>query len=1221
MPSSTKRFQPALSLSLANVSHVLFASPCSRICSILISPVDGSRNREAGFGYVRTVVLLLTFLGSLATAVAQSTTPLSINPTQENGYKPFGSFRFDKFDSVNLMNLQLDVHIPLATYPQRGGKLTLGFELSYVSGSVDFTQRGNNNPNDPPIYENTGTVPGFYVRPLFGAYLAAGDYPGQTALNIVSPVDGNHYSVVSPSSSGSTFYAIDSSGWMANTNDSRCPQYAPISVVSSDGIINCGSWNSEFQSTAPNYAPMVMMDTNGNTILNNNTFVTESNPPTYALRSGPGGTLTDTIGRTIPLPPFLPNGVGLFSPNSQFTTSSYCTGPLPTLGAVVWNVPGEAGSSLPYTFCASGGNRQGHLIVCLDPSGVYAYADATTVSGCPNGSPGPGEVATSSTPATLQSLVLPNNAAWTFQYDPMYQDVTSITTPYGETVTYTWTDFSVQQGNCSEYAQYWQFARAIASRTVDTNDGTGPHTWTYTQIPSTAANGGGVGGPSYGVQVTNPDGSYEIHTFQDLQTVGESCSYYETSTQFYSPTGKLLEQKANTYNTLPAPSGYGGGFGVSSLSPVLTSTVTTLDNGQQSTTQENYDAGVSVYFGSSGGAYSSPATVRIGDVVAKRTYDYGNGAPGTLLSAVDTTYVWQQQPSYLSAGLTKLAASTCVALAGLTSCTGSPSDSSSYSTFGYDQSGSPQGTLGNATSVNRWLNSTNQTLTTSAVYNSQGMPTETVDANGAATSLIYDATGMFLRESVQPVTNGVNHNEFYSFDGTTGLLSSHTDQNGSGPSDPAHTTVFTYDNVGRLETLRSPDGGGESISYTDTVSPSALVTTLTGGSTGPIVRKVIYDGEGRVLQAQTLSDPQGTDYIDTTYDSMGRVASVSNPYRTKGEPTYGLTSYGYDGLGRKTIQSQPDGASLHWGYTGNATLNTDENGNVTSRVSDAFGRLTTVVEAAGQTTTYSYDVLGNLKTVIQNGILGSGDVVRSRTFFYDSLSRLVRATNPETGTISYCTVSGGMCLNGYDNNGNLLSKTDARGVVTTFSYDALNRLVAKHAGGTQPGAGGLASCFLYDANSAASTANAVSRLVAEWTQSGSCPQGATSVPATGVLTSKVITAYDSMGRVLTQQTCALNSCTSAHPQIYSYDQAGHLTGYTDAIGANSFTQSYDAAGRLLGLTSSQSTTNPPAALFSVTQYGAVGWTGATMGGALTLSQNFDVRQRVTTHSVVAGVSQ
>jgi YD repeat-containing protein len=75
-----------------------------------------------------------------------------------------------------------------------------------------------------------------------------------------------------------------------------------------------------------------------------------------------------------------------------------------------------------------------------------------------------------------------------------------------------------------------------------------------------------------------------------------------------------------------------------------------------------------------------------------------------------------------------------------------------------------------------------------------------------------------------------------------------------------------------------------------------------------------------------------------------------------------------------------------------------------------------------QPTSYAYDVFGNLTTVTQGS--------QMRTFTYDSLSRLRTAVNPESGSISYQ----------YDDNGNLLVKTDARGVSAHFEYDSLNRI-------------------------------------------------------------------------------------------------------------------------------------------------------------------------------------
>jgi RHS repeat-associated protein len=82
--------------------------------------------------------------------------------------------------------------------------------------------------------------------------------------------------------------------------------------------------------------------------------------------------------------------------------------------------------------------------------------------------------------------------------------------------------------------------------------------------------------------------------------------------------------------------------------------------------------------------------------------------------------------------------------------------------------------------------------------------------------------------------------------------------------------------------------------------------------------------------------------------------------------------------------------------------------------------------SAGYRTSYSYDTLNNLTTVNQG--------VQTRSFSYSSLSRLLTAANPESGTINY----------GYDPNGNLTQKTDARGVQTAYVYDALNRVTQRN---------------------------------------------------------------------------------------------------------------------------------------------------------------------------------
>ena len=99
-------------------------------------------------------------------------------------------------------------------------------------------------------------------------------------------------------------------------------------------------------------------------------------------------------------------------------------------------------------------------------------------------------------------------------------------------------------------------------------------------------------------------------------------------------------------------------------------------------------------------------------------------------------------------------------------------------------------------------------------------------------------------------------------------------------------------------------------------------------------------------------------------------------------------------------------------------------------------------------TQYSYDALGNLTCVVQKGsdttafttCAAAPAAWRPRSFTYDSLSRLLTATNPESGTITYS----------YDPVGNVLQKTSPAANQTgtarttlSFCYDELNRPTGK----------------------------------------------------------------------------------------------------------------------------------------------------------------------------------
>ncbi|MGE3465515.1 MAG: RHS repeat domain-containing protein, partial [Pyrinomonadaceae bacterium] len=209
------------------------------------------------------------------------------------------------------------------------------------------------------------------------------------------------------------------------------------------------------------------------------------------------------------------------------------------------------------------------------------------------------------------------------------------------------------------------------------------------------------------------------------------------------------------------------------------------------------------------------------------------------------------------------------------------------------------------------------------------------------------------------------------------------------------------------------------------------------------------DGLGRTIKTESVDGAAGNIFVDTSYDNMGRVSSVTNPYRN-GDPVHS-TSTGYDALGRITNVGLPGGSSIGTTYglatsgsvLGTAETTIDEAGRTKRTIEDALDNLVRVDEpnltgslgtenSPVQPTSYSYDARGNLTAISQGG--------QSRSFGYDAMNRLTSASNPESGTFLFS----------YDANGNLETKTDARGIVTTFSYDRLNRVKLKDYTGSTP---------------------------------------------------------------------------------------------------------------------------------------------------------------------------
>lgn len=215
-----------------------------------------------------------------------------------------------------------------------------------------------------------------------------------------------------------------------------------------------------------------------------------------------------------------------------------------------------------------------------------------------------------------------------------------------------------------------------------------------------------------------------------------------------------------------------------------------------------------------------------------------------------------------------------------------------------------------------------------------------------------------------------------------------------------------------------------------------------------------------------------------------------------------------------------------------------------------------------------------------------GETARVRGFTYDSLSRLIGSSNPETGTITYS----------YDANGNVLTKTSPAVNATSgsqtigYSYDGLNRLCYKVYGGAAPSqypqSQGCPSSaptnvfaqYWYDASPVSGASNTNGRLTDEKSYAGN-----------SLVSERKPYSYDAMGHLLNETQCTFGNCsTTTFQPAYIYDLAGNLSTFTDGVTQTpasqatllTFTNAFDSGGRLQTVTSNWSDSTHPATLFS-----------------------------------------
>ncbi|HZM76517.1 MAG TPA: RHS repeat-associated core domain-containing protein [Candidatus Limnocylindrales bacterium] len=353
------------------------------------------------------------------------------------------------------------------------------------------------------------------------------------------------------------------------------------------------------------------------------------------------------------------------------------------------------------------------------------------------------------------------------------------------------------------------------------------------------------------------------------------------------------------------------------------------------------------------------------------------------------------------------------------------------SVFFYDSAGSSSTppAKGDLTRTDVWNSSNGAYITASSAYDSFGNATSTTDARGSTSTTTYDPTYHLFATRV---CNALTQCTDTTWDFVLGLPLTVTDPNNA-------VTATTYDALGRVRTTTDPAGKVTTTEYLNMGNPAQqkVRQALPDATTDGLWTETFYDGLGRSWQTVKEGPAAGVTYVqDRVFRSTTNLVWKESLWRQSGQPAR-YTVHIYDGADRLTSTTHPSGASRTVSYATilevafptafNVVTTTylDELGHARTTHNDTDGRIVKALEHNGTstyTTRYSHDLLGRLTRWTD----AAGN---SSTVSYNSLGWKTSMTDMDAGTWSYA----------YDSGGLITGQTDAKNQATTTAYDTLGR--------------------------------------------------------------------------------------------------------------------------------------------------------------------------------------
>ncbi|HMM81501.1 MAG TPA: RHS repeat-associated core domain-containing protein [Pyrinomonadaceae bacterium] len=949
---------------------------------------------------------------------------------------------------INPSTLAMEFSVPLGNYAGRGISMPVTLNYSSKLWRMEYVTSDSNGPADTcvsynlarfgertsggwtssleaPYIERTGDLPydnfnaGSPFRddecnPHANDYGHARSYIPRLLLHL--PGGETHELRSSDSPGGSvpgdgTYYAVDSSN-IRYVQDSGNGLYR---VQMPDGsYYDLGS--GTLRATA-------YTDRNGNSV---------------SYSSSGGGSWTDTLGRTLDLP---------VNPTVS-----------PTPGSQAYSVPGLTGEDdITYTLHwkeLKGSTAGDSALTDFGDDLRYVSDKYLVMSAWYNraagtylfASGGDGYVTpdTIFNPVLLTQIDLPNGLSYKFSYN-VWGEIDKVVYPTGGEETFTYGTVAANSFLDDPYAGA---NRGVLDRKLyKSSTDMSPYEWTYSSSTGSTT-------------TVNPDGT-RYERYMHLSAEGAEYGFdsilagmpYEERT--YTSDGHLVLRKLTHW--VKNDSGSNGAEWHPRVDYDETIAYDTSGNGVSAVTKHEYYGDLSykdtpvlenktttyAFMTKSDGASFSAGTGP-GSIPAIPT-----STPSTTVRVKEVTYM--ADDSNYTAVLSNYTDQNLYGLVTVAKVKDGSGTVVGQAETAYDESGRSPGYRGNPTTAKAWdstkgaSTSPGSYIATHAKFDSYGNQYEGTDALGNTTTTTFDPTYHAFPVTVTSAvpdsggTHGSNaaFTTSATFDVSTGLPLTTTDANGL-------TTAVEYDEATlRPRYTRYYDGSTQVGPTNETIyhdeSGNSWVKSKSQIDDSHYAEKTAYaDGLGRTFKTEELNS-QGNIFVEKEFDAEGRVLRVSNPYRSG--DTKQWTTNTYDTASRLWKVTTPDSAVVETTYSmavtgseiGTVITVTDQAGKLRRSITNVLGQLIRVdepnssnqlgsISSPNQPTYYAYDTLNNLTTVTQGS--------QTRTFAYDSMSRLTQAANPESGTIKYT----------YDDNSNLKTKWDARGIKTIYDYDALNRV-------------------------------------------------------------------------------------------------------------------------------------------------------------------------------------